>query len=112
MREGAELHFSLFGADLKRKFGLIGQDGVEFYCEAGPGRGDVQLGLSKEGLFLVAQQKQGKKISIHKAAGLLGQQGSTDGGGGSTRHVLRFLQSLGNSPGALQDLSHLDSLQS
>lgn len=107
-----ELHFSLFGADLKRKFGLAGHDGVEFCCEAGLGRGDVHLGLSKEGLFLAVQQKQRKKISIHRAAGLLGQEGSTDGGGGSTWHVIYFLQLLGYSPGVLQGLSHLDSLQS
>lgn len=37
VRESAELHFSLFGVDLKRKLGLIEQDGVEVFNEAGLG---------------------------------------------------------------------------
>ena len=53
LRESAELCFSLFGVDLKGKVGLVGQDGVEVYGEAGPGREDIQLGLSKEGWLLV-----------------------------------------------------------
>lgn len=45
--------FSLFGTDLKAKLGLVGQGGVEVYREAGLGRGDIQLELSKERLLLV-----------------------------------------------------------
>lgn len=51
--ENTELRLSLFGANLKRKLVLVGQDGEEVYGEAGLGRGDVQLGLRKEGLLLV-----------------------------------------------------------
>lgn len=70
-----KLHFSLFGADLKRKFGLAGHDGVEFCCEAGLGRGDVHLGLSKEGLFLSCTTKAKEKNQHTQGCRVVGAGG-------------------------------------
>ena len=98
---------------MKRKFGLVGQDGVEVYHEAGLGRGDAQLGLRKEGLLSIYDKSKEEKSAYEGLHSCWGDSVAWMVAAGTCGWCYASHSSLGTvHTGAVQVLSHLGPPQS